>query len=146
MTIKRSNMDRFSKKNMLAASKFPKFSFETLFRFVQWIVCPQSSFEQKECEKKLQHRFRGFFFNVNFNWLQIAIFRKSPRTFVGVTGSVIKMYVLQIGCVLMQSERKKNNFNFYQKKSCDPFLESWRLMNINPNSMILKHEIDPVYL
>ena len=34
LTIKRSNMDGFSKNFMLAASKFPKFSFQTLFRVV----------------------------------------------------------------------------------------------------------------
>ena len=37
------------------------------------------------------------------------------------------------------------DFNFYQKKVTTLFFESCHLMNINPNSMTLKHEIDPVY-
>ena len=45
----------------------------------------------------------------------------------------------------MQSEREKNYFNFYQKKVATLFLESWYSMTIESNSMILRHEIVPVY-
>ena len=57
LTIKRSNMDGFS--------KLPRVSFEALLKFVRRIVCPQSSFERRVSEKKVHrfgpNRFRGFF-------------------------------------------------------------------------------------
>ena len=47
-------MDGFSKFFILAARKWRKLSFGTLFRFVQWIARPQSSFERRVSEKKVQ--------------------------------------------------------------------------------------------
>jgi len=62
--------------------------------------------------------------------------RHGHAKFPGVCGSVNKI----------QLEREKNYLNFYQKKSGDPFfLESWYSMTIESNSMILWHEIVPVY-
>ena len=65
LTIKRLNMDGFSKVLILAARKLRELSFDTLFRFVRWKVGPKSSFQRRVSEKKSTdfgpNRFRGFF-------------------------------------------------------------------------------------
>ena len=151
--IERSNVDEFSKFLILAANKFPKFSFETLFRFVRWIVCPQSSFKRKVREKKVHRFWPKSFSRIFFSMSILADFkliffsknRHGHAKFPGVFGGVIKIYVLHLVLYLCSQKGKKMTSIFTKKKATPRFLESWHLMNINPKSMILKHEIDPVY-
>ena len=81
--------------------------------------------------------FADFFFSVNFNWLKIFFFedRHGHAEFYGVSGGVIKIYVLQMVLYLCSQKGEKITSIFTPKKVATLFLER-HLMNIDPNPMI----------
>ena len=121
------------------------------FRFVRWIVCPQSSFVLEVCEKKVHrfgpHRFRVFIqrkFWLTSNWFFLN--RYGHVKFQGVSWSVINLYVLRLVLYLCRKKGKNwHDLQQKQKKVATGFLEICHLMNIDPNPMILIQELDPVY-
>ena len=142
-------MDGFSKFLILAARKLRELSFDTLFRCVRWIVRPQSSFERRASEKKV-HRFWTKSFSRIFCTmpilanLKLIFFFENHHKYVklsGVSKSVIKFCVLHLVLYLCSQKGEKLTW----KKVATRFLESWYLTNIDPNSMIFTHELDPVY-
>ena len=71
--------------------------------------------------------------------------RHGHEKFSGVSGGVIKIYVLQLVLYLCSQKEKKITSIFTKKKVVTLFLKSWYSMTIESNSMILRHEIVPVY-
>ena len=87
---------------------------------------------------KKKNVFADFFFQCQFQ-IDFFLNRHGHAKFSGVFGGVIKIYVIQLELYLCSQKGGKNYFSLYQKK-LRPFF-----LNINPNSMILRHEIDPVF-
>ena len=138
MTLKWSNVDRFSKFLILAASKWPTFFWDP------FQVCTINSLSSIFIWTKSAQKKR-FFFSVNYNWLQIKNFfyiATDMQNFQGFLGVKFMCY----NWLCTYAVRKgKSYLNFYQNKSRNPFFGELAFHKTWFDSMILRHEMDPVY-